>query len=80
MQGEGEEAMASRGNFSLHMVCRGERPTTEVAPQNWERGDTRMLLPGCHTIREACSRGVREADGAEKGSPGRSWRIGRFDT
>ena len=39
-EGERDTGMASYGNFSLHLVCHGEKAAAEVAP----REDT----PGCH--------------------------------
>ena len=44
--------MASQGNISLHWVCHRERTT---APQNRERGDTRMSFPAEGTVRWARS-------------------------
>ena len=49
------------------MVCHGERATTEIAPQDRERGHPGMPLPEPGAIREARSGRVREAGRGEEG-------------
>ena len=56
--------------INLHMVCHGQRATTEVATQNWKGGDTIVSLPARTgiAIKEAYNGRVPGVNSVEEGS------------
>ena len=56
--------VASQGNISLHLVCHGERTTTEVVTQNKENRHTGLRLPP-RTDRKAPGRRVQSTSGSK---------------